>query len=99
MNLPNALTVGRIVAAPVVAMLPFLPAWEPRLTGFVLFILVAVTDYYDGKLARSRNLVTNLGKLLDPLADKLLLLATFLPMFLLVGSGGSASALSPHTTP
>jgi phosphatidylglycerophosphate synthase len=87
-NLPNALTVGRIVAAPAVAVLPFLPSWQPRLVGFVLFIAVAVSDYYDGKLARSRNLVTDLGKLLDPLADKLLLLATFAPMYLLQRPAG-----------
>jgi phosphatidylglycerophosphate synthase len=87
-NLPNALTVARIVAAPAVAWLPFVPSWQARLLGFVLFVVVAVTDYYDGKLARERGLVTNLGKLLDPLADKLLLLATFVPMYLLQRPGG-----------
>jgi phosphatidylglycerophosphate synthase len=97
MNLPNALTVGRIVAAPVVAWLPFVASWQARLVAFVLFILVAVTDYWDGKLARSRNLVTDLGKLLDPLADKLLLLATFVPMYVLqmprAGGAPDAAAL------
>ncbi len=88
MNLPNALTVGRIAAAPLVGLLPFVASWELRLLSFVLFIVVAVTDYYDGKLARSRDLVTNLGKLLDPLADKLLLLATFVPMYALQRPGG-----------
>src|SRR5919199_2781303 len=88
MNLPNALTVGRIVLAPVVALLPFVDSWQWRFVAFVLFVLVAVTDYYDGKLARTRNLVTNLGKLLDPLADKLLLLSTFVPMYLLQRSSG-----------
>ena len=93
MNLPNALTVGRIVAAPIVALLPLLPSWQLRLVGFWLFIIVAVTDYFDGKIARSRNLVTNLGKLLDPLADKLLLLATFVPMYALQRPGrGEAPA-------
>jgi len=96
MNLPNALTVARIVAAPVVAALPFTERWETRLVAFVLFVVVAVTDYYDGKLARTHGMVTDLGKLLDPLADKLLLLATFVPMFILVGSGSSASLRSPH---
>ena len=52
-----------------------------RLAAFVLFLLVAVTDYYDGMLARTRGLVTDLGKMLDPLADKLLLVGTFVPMF------------------
>ncbi|MBC7791428.1 MAG: CDP-alcohol phosphatidyltransferase family protein [Anaerolineae bacterium] len=83
MNLPNALTVGRIVASPFVAILPFFPSWQLRMLGFWLFIAVAVTDYYDGKIARTRNLVTNLGKLLDPLADKLLLTATLIPMYLI----------------
>jgi CDP-diacylglycerol---glycerol-3-phosphate 3-phosphatidyltransferase len=95
-NLPNALTVARIFAAPVVAALPFAERWDARLFAFVLFVSVAVTDYYDGKLARTHGLVTDLGKLLDPLADKLLLLATFIPMFLLVGSGWSLSLISPH---
>ncbi|MGI9078740.1 MAG: CDP-alcohol phosphatidyltransferase family protein, partial [Gemmatimonadaceae bacterium] len=83
MNLPNALTVGRIVASPFVAILPFFPSWQLRMLGFWLFIAVAVTDYYDGKIARRRNLITNLGKLLDPLADKLLLTATLIPIYLI----------------
>jgi phosphatidylglycerophosphate synthase len=99
MNLPNTLTVGRIVISPLVALLPFANSWSLRLAAFALFIVVAVTDYWDGKLARSRNLVTRLGTLLDPLADKLLLLATFVPMFLLAGNGGDASLVSPHQTP
>ena len=96
MNLPNALTVARIFAAPVVAALPFSERWDARLFAFVLFLVVAITDYYDGKLARTHGMVTDLGKLLDPIADKLLLLATFVPMFILVGSGRSLSLWSPH---
>ncbi|MEO6211016.1 MAG: CDP-alcohol phosphatidyltransferase family protein [Gemmatimonadaceae bacterium] len=95
MNLPNALTAARIVAAPVVAALPFSERWELRLFAFLLFLLVAITDYYDGELARTHGMVTDLGKLLDPIADKLLLLATFIPMFILVGSRGSLSLMSP----
>ncbi|HXY30748.1 MAG TPA: CDP-alcohol phosphatidyltransferase family protein [Gemmatimonadaceae bacterium] len=96
MNLPNALTVGRIIAAPLVAYLPFVQRWDARALAFVLFVLVAVTDYFDGKLARTRGLVTDTGKLLDPLADKLLLLATFVPMWVLVGSGLSLSLWAPY---
>ena len=99
MNLPNTLTVGRIAISPLVALLPFANSWSLRFAAFALFIVVAVTDYWDGKLARSRNLVTRLGTLLDPLADKLLLLATFIPMFLLAGNGWDPSLISPHRTP
>lgn len=83
MNLPNAISAGRIFLAPVVALLPFVNSYEWRMIAFVVFLVVAISDYYDGKLARSRNLETNLGKMLDPLADKLLLLATFVPMYIL----------------
>ncbi len=99
MNLPNILTVARIIAAPLIALLPLAPWWGVRLAGFMLFIAVAVTDYYDGKLARARNLVTDLGRLLDPLADKLLLLSTFVPMYILAGSEDSFSLISPHRVP
>ena len=82
MNLPNAITVGRIVAAPAIALLALLPSWPARLAAFVVFIVAAVTDYIDGKLARDRNLVTDLGRVLDPLADKLLLAATVAPIYI-----------------
>jgi CDP-diacylglycerol--glycerol-3-phosphate 3-phosphatidyltransferase len=82
-NLPNAITVARIATTPLIAWLPLLDSWPMRLLAFALFIAAAVTDYYDGMLARTRNLVTDLGRLLDPLADKLLLVATFVPMWLL----------------
>lgn len=83
MNLPNAITVGRIALTPLIAWLPFVTSWSGRFAAFLLFIIAAVTDYWDGHLARQRNLVTDLGRLLDPLADKLLLLATLVPMYLL----------------
>jgi len=83
-NLPNLITAGRILAAPFIAALPFIAAPGTRLTAFVLYIVAAITDYYDGKLARTRNLITDLGRLLDPLADKLLLFATLVPMFVLM---------------
>jgi len=97
-NLPNAITVGRIALTPLIAWLPFTTSWSARLVAFVLFLVAAITDYWDGHLARSRNLVTDLGRLLDPLADKLLLLATLIPMYLLqkhhalVASGDSSAS-------
>lgn len=84
MNLPNMITAGRILAAPFIAALPFIASPGARFIAFALYIVAAVTDYYDGKLARTRNLITDLGRLLDPLADKLLLFATLVPMFVLM---------------
>ncbi len=86
MNLPNALTVGRIAVTPLIAALPFANSWTLRLTAFVLFTIAAITDYIDGRLARSRQQETDLGRLLDPLADKALLVGTFVPMYLLAGT-------------
>ena len=83
MNLPNAITAARIAVSPLIALLPLLPSPTARLWAFVLYTVAAITDYWDGYLARSRNLVTDLGRLLDPLADKLLLVATLVPMYLL----------------
>jgi len=96
-NLPNALSLGRIVAAPLIALLPFAPTWPLKLAGFVLFIAAAITDYYDGVLARNRNLVTDLGKLLDPLADKLLLVATLVPIYLLQTGHGTPISMKFDT--
>jgi CDP-diacylglycerol--glycerol-3-phosphate 3-phosphatidyltransferase len=84
MNLPNTITAGRILAAPFIAALPFIASPGARLIAFMLYIVAAITDYYDGKLARTRNLITDLGRLLDPIADKLLLFATLIPMFVLM---------------
>src|SRR6185437_16651694 len=92
MNLPNALTVGRIAITPLIAILPFAPATTPRLIAFALFCAAAISDYADGVLARSRKQETTLGKLLDPLADKLLLVGTFVPMWALMQSPNGSFA-------
>src|ERR687885_2570717 len=107
MNLPNALTVGRIAITPLIAVLPFAPATTPRVIAFVLFVIAAISDYADGVLARSRKQETTLGKLLDPLADKLLLVGTFVPMWALMqssdgaftGTSFSTNDLSPRSLP
>jgi CDP-diacylglycerol---glycerol-3-phosphate 3-phosphatidyltransferase len=83
MNLPNALSLGRIIVTPLIAVLPFSESWQLRLVAFVLFVIAGITDYIDGRLARSRKEETDLGRLLDPLADKALLIGTFVPMYLL----------------
>ena len=95
MNLPNAITVGRIAVTPLIALLPLAGSVGARVLAFVLFIVAAVTDYIDGTLARNRNQITDLGKILDPLADKLLLLGTLIPMYLV---GGGSTAWSPFAS-
>ena len=87
MNLPNAVTAARIAVTPFIAWLPLAPSSPLRVTAFVLFVAAAVTDYVDGQLARSRKEETDLGRLLDPLADKLLLVATLIPMYVLMRPG------------
>lgn len=64
-----------------IALLPFIEGYWPKLICFAVFLFAAITDIFDGYLARSRNQVTDLGKLLDPIADKLLLFATLIPIY------------------
>jgi CDP-diacylglycerol--glycerol-3-phosphate 3-phosphatidyltransferase len=82
-NLPNSLSVARIAATPFIAVLPTFNSSSARLVAFILFVFAAITDYVDGYLARSRKQETDLGRLLDPAADKLLLVATLIPMYFL----------------
>jgi CDP-diacylglycerol--glycerol-3-phosphate 3-phosphatidyltransferase len=99
MNLPNALTVARIVATPLIAVLPFFNSATVRLVAFALFVVAAITDYIDGHLARSRKEETDLGRLLDPLADKLLLVGTLVPMLFLAKSFPFITPLGPVGLP
>jgi CDP-diacylglycerol--glycerol-3-phosphate 3-phosphatidyltransferase len=80
-TLPNILTVARIGLTPVIALLPFIRGATPKLIAFAVFLAASISDVYDGVLARRRQEVSDLGKLLDPLADKLLLLATLVPIY------------------
>ncbi len=95
MNLPNAVTAGRIAITPLIAWLPLAPSSALRLAAFILFTIAAVTDYVDGHIARSRKQETDLGRLLDPLADKLLLVATCIPMFVLMRPSAHAADAWP----
>jgi CDP-diacylglycerol---glycerol-3-phosphate 3-phosphatidyltransferase len=80
LNLPNVLTVLRIVAVPVlvVALLGVLPGGDALAAA--VFALAALTDGLDGYIARSRGSVTTFGKLMDPLADKLLIVAALVSL-------------------
>lgn len=77
MNVPNTITLSRLVLT---AVFIIFMAWEStwsHVTALILFIVAAASDFVDGWLARKMNLVTPLGKLLDPLADKILVCAAF----------------------
>ncbi len=82
-NLPNAITLGRIVLGVLLAPLVLYDSFPVRMLAFAVFLAAAISDVIDGNLARSRNLITDFGKLADPLADKLLLASTFIPFYLL----------------
>lgn len=69
MNLPNKLTIARIIAVPFF-IAAFLMGYY--LVAFIIFVAASFTDMLDGKIARARGLVTNFGKIMDPLADKIL---------------------------
>ncbi|HEU4762488.1 MAG TPA: CDP-diacylglycerol--glycerol-3-phosphate 3-phosphatidyltransferase, partial [Gemmatimonadales bacterium] len=79
-TLPNIITIVRICFTPVIALLPFIEGYWPKVICFVIFIIAAVSDLFDGYLARRWNQVTDLGKLLDPIADKLLTSAAFISL-------------------
>ena len=82
MNLPNKLTILRIILVPIMVIIPFLNIQGEffnipisLLIIDAIFIIASITDKLDGSIARKRNLVTNFGKFLDPIADKILVLA------------------------
>ena len=78
MNLPNKLTVGRILLVPLFAAALLIPFPMHTLAALLLFIAASVTDLLDGKIARKNDLVTDFGKFADPLADKILVLSALL---------------------
>lgn len=82
-NLPNLLTMGRIAAIPLVLWLMALDTREANFWAMMLYSAAAVTDFIDGYLARKMGLTSLLGKFLDPLADKLIVLATLMLMLAL----------------
>ena len=91
-NLPNILTIIRVLLVPVILIIGFVESIGTNflqnelfmgvtlgnLIILIIFIIASVTDFFDGKIARKYNLVTDLGKFLDPLADKLLVCCTFI---------------------
>lgn len=82
MNTPNKLTIARMIIVPFLVIF-LLTGWggeANRYISLTLFVLASVTDWFDGYLARKNNLVTNFGKFMDPLADKLLVCSAMICM-------------------
>lgn len=80
MNLPNTITLSRLfLTAGFIAFIASESTWA-HFTALILFVIAAASDFLDGYLARKLNLVTPLGKLLDPLADKILVCSAFVLM-------------------
>lgn len=88
MNLPNKLTLSRVIAIPLFIVFFVLGTLGNgihynginiyRAMASAIFVAASITDYFDGKIARERNLITNFGKLMDPLADKMLVITAMM---------------------
>ena len=78
MNLPNKLSIARVLCIPAIVVLLYFPEPACRIAAAALFIIGCLTDFFDGRIARKRNLVTDFGKFIDPVADKLLVLTTLI---------------------
>ena len=83
-NLPNRLSILRVLAVPVLVACMYIPGTAGCVVSLVIFSLAALTDLLDGYIARKNNIVTTLGKFIDPVADKLLAIST---MIMLVNRG------------
>ena len=79
-NLPNALTLLRIFMVPFLVVVLLTRFSGREYAGLAIFLVAAVTDFFDGYIARKRNQMTRLGALLDPIADKLLMSAAFISL-------------------
>jgi CDP-diacylglycerol--glycerol-3-phosphate 3-phosphatidyltransferase len=77
MNLPNKLTISRIIIAGIFTLFLFISGLGAKLAALALFLIACITDYYDGYFARKHGTITDFGKLMDPIADKILVLGAF----------------------
>ncbi len=82
LNLPNIITIARIAVCPAIFVLALSSNATVLAATFGLFLAAALSDLWDGYLARKHNLISDLGKLLDPIADKVLLVSTIVPIYI-----------------
>ncbi len=81
-NLPNVLTISRIVLLAPLLIMIYLPNDQLNLISVILFILIALTDFFDGFFARRQNITSEFGKMLDPIADKLLVVGVLIVLMI-----------------
>lgn len=93
LTLPNIITLARVAVCPALFFLALGESTAARFGAFALFIAAALSDIWDGYLARKHGLITDMGKLLDPLADKLLLAVTFIPFYIISHRPGEANEI------
>ena len=92
-DIPNVITVGRIAVTPLVFLLILPESAGLRFLAFVLFLVAAISDLWDGYLARKHGWISDFGKLWDPIADKLLVAATFIPFYVVSHSASNLAYL------
>lgn len=84
-QLPNILTISRVVVIPILILLFLIPSDMTKLLAGVIFIIAAITDYFDGYFARSMQMTSSFGRFLDPIADKLLVVSS---LFMIAATQG-----------
>lgn len=80
MNLPNRITLARVLLSPILAVLMLIDEPVMQTAAIALFVLASLSDMLDGRIARRMNLITDFGKLMDPIADKLLIMVTMVAL-------------------
>ena len=78
MNLPNKLTLLRVLMVPFFVVFAKMPGLGAQIAAVVVYVAACITDMLDGRIARSRNLITDFGKFMDPIADKLLVMSAMI---------------------
>ena len=99
LTLPNILTLSRIFAVPLLVYLLWKPSWYDYAITFGLYCLVAITDYFDGYLARAQGTVSRLGIFLDPIADKIMVAAVIVMLVSSRASSGEPLVHGFHIIP
>ena len=78
MNIANKITISRIILTFIFMIFISMSGLWPKIISFFVFLAAALSDFFDGRIAQKRNMVTDFGKLMDPIADKILVLSAFI---------------------